>query len=32
MINAIDMHKENLDGDKLIRYSLLDNEQINYVN
>lgn len=31
-INAIDMHKENLDGDKLIRYSLLDNEQINHFN
>lgn len=31
-INAIDMHKENLDGDKLIRYSLADKEHINYIN
>ena len=32
MINAIDMHKENLDSEKLIRYPLLDKEQINYIN
>ena len=32
MINAIDMHKENLDSEKLIRYSLIDKEQINYIN
>ncbi len=31
-INAINMHNENLDDDKLIRYSLIDDEQINFQN
>ncbi len=31
-INAIDMHKENLDSDKLIKYNLIKKEQINYQN
>lgn len=31
-ITAIDMHKGNLDGDKLIRYSLITEEQINRQN
>lgn len=31
-ITAIDMHKENLDDDKLIRYSLIKNEQIKMQN
>lgn len=31
-ITAIDMHKENLDGDKLIRYPLIKNEQIKMQN
>ena len=31
-INAIDMNKEDLDSAKLIKYSLLDEEKINYVN
>ncbi|MDD6396424.1 MAG: choloylglycine hydrolase [Firmicutes bacterium] len=31
-ITAIDMHKENLDGDKLIHYPLITDEQINMQN
>ena len=31
-ITAIDMHKENLDEDKLIRYSLIKEEQIRMQN
>ncbi len=31
-ITAVDMHKEDLDSDKLIRYSLIKTEQINYQN
>ena len=31
-ISAVDMHKENLDGKELIRYSLIKNEQINFQN
>lgn len=31
-ITAIDMYKENLDGDKLIRYSLIKEEQIRIQN
>ena len=31
-ITAVDMHKENLDGDSLIRYSLIKGEHINYQN
>ena len=31
-ITAIDMHKENLDGDKLIKYSLIQEEQIREQN
>ncbi len=31
-INAIDMNKVNLDSDKLIRYPLIDKENINYIN
>ena len=31
-ITAIDMNKENLDGDKLIRYSLIKEEQIKMQN
>lgn len=30
-ITAIDMHKEDLDGDNLIRHSLIQEEQIRYV-
>lgn len=31
-ITAIDMHKENLEGNKLIGYELISDEQIRYVN
>lgn len=31
-INAIDMHKENLDGTELITYSVNDQQTINYQN
>ena len=31
-INAVDMHKEDLTSDKLICYSLIKNEQINFQN
>ena len=31
-ITAIDMHKENLDGENLIRYPLIKGEHINYQN
>ncbi len=31
-INAIDMHKENLDGHELVRYQLISEEQINVQN
>lgn len=31
-ITAVDMHKENLNGDKLIRYSLIKEEQIKLQN
>lgn len=31
-ITAVNMHKENLDGDKLIRYSLIKEEQIRMQN
>ena len=31
-ITAIDMHKENLDGDKLVRYPLIKEEQIKMQN
>ena len=31
-ITAVDMHKENLDGESLIRYSLIKGEHINYQN
>ena len=31
-ITAIDMHKENLDGDKIIRYPLIKEEQIKMQN
>ena len=31
-ITAVDMHKENLDGDSLIRYPLIKDEHINYQN
>ena len=31
-ITAVDMHKENLDGDKLIRYPLIKEEQIKMQN
>ena len=31
-ITAVDMHKENLDGDSLIRYPLIKGEHINYQN
>ena len=31
-ITAVDMHKENLDGDKLIRYPLIKEEQIRMQN
>ena len=31
-ITAINMHKENLDGDSLIRYPLIKDEHINYQN
>ena len=31
-ITAVDMHREKLDGDKLVRYPLITGEQINYQN
>ena len=31
-INAVNMQGENLDGSELIRYPLIQNEQINYMN
>lgn len=31
-ISAVDMHRENLDGDKLTRYPLIYGEQIRYQN
>ena len=31
-ISAVDMHAENLDGDKLVRYPLDKREKINFVN
>ena len=31
-INAVDMHKENLDGHELVRYQLMSEEQINIQN
>ena len=31
-ITAVNMHKENLDGDSLIRYPLIKDEHINYQN
>ena len=31
-ITAVDMHKENLDGNQLIRYPLISGEHINYQN
>ena len=31
-ITAVDMHKENLDGEKLVRYSLIEEEQIRVQN
>lgn len=31
-ISAVDMHRENLDSDKIIRYSLITDEQINFQN
>ena len=31
-ITAVDMHKENLDGDQLIRYPLISGEHINFQN
>ena len=31
-ITAVDMHKENLDGDSLIRYPLIKGEHISYQN
>ena len=31
-INAVDMHKENLDGHELVRYQLINEEQINIQN
>ena len=31
-ITAVDMHKENLDGDKLVRYPLIKEEQIRMQN
>ena len=31
-ITAVDMHKENLDGDTLVRYPLIKGEHINYQN
>ena len=31
-ISAVDMHRENLDGDALICYPVIQGEQINYQN
>ena len=31
-ITAVDMHREKLDGDKLVRYPLITGEQVNYQN
>ena len=32
MICAVDMHNENLDGDKLVRYPLITDGEIRAVN
>lgn len=32
MITAVDMHRENLDGDALVSYPLVTGQHINYVN
>jgi choloylglycine hydrolase len=31
-ITAVDMHKENLEGNTLVRYPVIDTQQINYQN
>ena len=31
-ITAVEMHKENLEGTELITYSVVDQEQIHYLN
>ena len=31
-INAVDMNREDLDGEEIIRYSLIKGEHINYQN
>lgn len=31
-ITAVDMHRENLNGDTLISYELIKRQQINYQN
>ena len=31
-ISAVDMHRENLAGDELVRYPMVDEEQIRMVN
>ncbi|MDD6730750.1 MAG: linear amide C-N hydrolase, partial [Eggerthellaceae bacterium] len=31
-ITAVDMHKEDLDGDKVVAYDLVKGQQINYQN
>lgn len=31
-INAVDMHRENLDGDRIISYPMLDSESFNFQN
>ncbi|MGN0412569.1 MAG: linear amide C-N hydrolase, partial [Lachnospiraceae bacterium] len=31
-INAVDMHRENLDGNQISRYPLIQEEQIHFHN
>ena len=31
-ISAVDMHRENLDGDKIARYPVKDVEAVNFLN
>lgn len=31
-ITGVDMHKENLDGTKLVNYPLVSGQQINFMN
>jgi len=31
-VNAVDMHRENLDGDEIVAYAPLESEEFNFVN